>query len=220
MRDIKSYERPMRRHGVRGTLTDRLDVTVHDLNEDRPRPILGGRTAREAYQQDQADLPSREAFIQEVDRREEERRTAARSRREVAAARRRAVEQALLRYGLMRECSHMSHDFEATVRTDQLGAANQYSIDLRRMSCRTSYSYGYPSTCAIHSNGRERIALTSSELRVLFNRLYHCAIQHGDTLPIYFFYACSVFIGHGEVYNKPTIIHSVLQEHAQRQGHI
>ena len=118
MRDIKSYERAMRRHGVRGTLQERLDATVHDLNEDRPRPILRGRTAREAYEDDHVELPDREIFIQEVDRIEQELRSAARSRREVKAARRRAVEQVLLSYGLMREWSDMSHNYEVKTRTD------------------------------------------------------------------------------------------------------
>ncbi len=117
MRDIKSYERAMRRHGVRGPLRERLDATVHDLNEDRPRPVLSGRTAREAYEEDHAELPNRETFIREVDRKEQELRAVARSRREVEAARRRAVEQVLLGYGLMREWSDMSHNFELKSRT-------------------------------------------------------------------------------------------------------
>ena len=48
MRDVKSYERAMRRHGIRGTLAERIHVTMRDLNEDSPRPVLGGRTADEA----------------------------------------------------------------------------------------------------------------------------------------------------------------------------
>ncbi|MCP5114951.1 MAG: transposase [bacterium] len=118
MRDIKSYERAMRRHGVRGSLRERLDAAVHDLNEDRPRPMLGGRTAREAYEEDHTEQPDRESFVREVGRREKELRAAARSRREVEAARRRAVEQVLLSYGLMQEWSDMSHNFEVKTRTD------------------------------------------------------------------------------------------------------
>ena len=67
MRDIKSYERAMRRNGVRGRLKDRLDVTVNDLNEERPRPVLGGRTAREAYMDSRSSLPDRQAFIAAAD---------------------------------------------------------------------------------------------------------------------------------------------------------
>ena len=40
MRDIKSFERAMRRHGAQGTLRHRLGTALHDLNEERPRPIL------------------------------------------------------------------------------------------------------------------------------------------------------------------------------------
>jgi transposase InsO family protein len=68
MRDIKSYERAMRRHGVRGTLGERLEAAIEDLNEERPRPVLGGHTAREAYEEDRRALPDRAAFIEEVDR--------------------------------------------------------------------------------------------------------------------------------------------------------
>jgi len=118
MRDIKSYERAMRRHGERGTLKHRLGVTIRDLNEDRPRPVLDGRTAREAYEEDHVDLPNREILIREVDRIEQELRSAARSRRQVKAARRRAVEQVLLGYGLMREWSDMSHNFAAKAWTE------------------------------------------------------------------------------------------------------
>jgi len=42
MRDIKSYERAMRRHGVKGRLIERLDTTIEDLNEHRtssPYPV-------------------------------------------------------------------------------------------------------------------------------------------------------------------------------------
>jgi hypothetical protein len=118
MRDIKSYERAMRRHGVRGSLRERIGVAVHDLNEERPRPVLGGRTAREAYEQDQHPLPDRRAFIKEVDRTEDVLRTVARSRHEMESARRTAVEQTLLRHGLMREWSDMSRNYEAKGRTE------------------------------------------------------------------------------------------------------
>ena len=118
MRDIKSYERAMRRYGIRGTLRERLDATVHDLNEERPRPLLGGRTAREAYEEGQMELLNREAFVRAVDQKEAKLRTVARSRREVKAARRRAVEQVLLGYGLMQEWSDMSHNFEGKTRTN------------------------------------------------------------------------------------------------------
>jgi transposase InsO family protein len=111
MRDIKSYERAMRYHGGRGRLRDRLDVAVNDLNEERPRPVLGGRTAREAYEQDRANLPDRRDFIAAVNRKEEELRAVARSRSELEGSRRRAIEQVLLRYGLMKVWCDVSHNF-------------------------------------------------------------------------------------------------------------
>ncbi len=49
IRDVKSYERTLRRSGLKLTLRQRLDEIIHDLNEERPRPVLGGRTAREVF---------------------------------------------------------------------------------------------------------------------------------------------------------------------------
>jgi transposase InsO family protein len=42
IRDIKSFERAMRRHGRPSTLRRRIDAAVLDLNQDRPRPVLAG----------------------------------------------------------------------------------------------------------------------------------------------------------------------------------
>ena len=102
MRDIKSYERAMRRHGVGGSLRQRLDATMYDLNEERPRPMLGGRTARETYEEDRKALPDRSVFVTEVRDAEQSLRAAATSRRERDSSHRRAVERVLMRYGLMR----------------------------------------------------------------------------------------------------------------------
>jgi transposase InsO family protein len=118
MRDIKSYERAMRQSGVRGSLRSRLEVAFHDLNEDRPRPVLQGRTAREAYDRDRVRLPDRQAFRSEVNRWEKKLRNAARSRSELESARRRAVELALLRYGLMKEWCDVSRNSGAKRRTE------------------------------------------------------------------------------------------------------
>ncbi len=113
MRDIKSYERAMRRHGRPSTLTQRIDAAVQDLNHDRPRPVLGGRTAREVFRQDRVPLPDRDAFIEEVDRTEREFRETATTRAETDSARRRAVEHVLLAYGLMKVMGDVSQNFEA-----------------------------------------------------------------------------------------------------------
>jgi transposase InsO family protein len=117
IRDIKSYERAMRRHGGPSTLRRRIDAAIHDLNQDRPRPVLGGRTACEAYRQDRIRLPDRGEFIAKVDRQERLLHRAATTRAEQDAARRRAVEQVLLGYGLMKEIGDVSHNFEAEART-------------------------------------------------------------------------------------------------------
>jgi hypothetical protein len=118
MRDIKSFERAMRRHGVRGRLRDRLDAAIGDLNDERPRPMLRGRTAREAYREDREKLPDRRDFIAEVDRTERELRAKARSRRDLEAARRRAVELSLLRHGLIAEWGDVSRNSLAERRTN------------------------------------------------------------------------------------------------------
>jgi hypothetical protein len=101
MRDIKSYERALRRHHVGTSLASRVNLAMYDLNEERPRPVLGGRTAREAYDRGETPLPDRRAFRAAVDETEKELRQAAASRSEHQSARRRAIEHVLLRYGLL-----------------------------------------------------------------------------------------------------------------------
>ena len=113
MRDIKSFERSMRRYERRSTLRQRIDAAVHDLNQDRPRPVLGGRTAREVFRRDRIPLPDRRQFIKEVNRIEGELHDAATTRAQRDSARRRAVEQVLLAYGLMKNTGDVSHNFEA-----------------------------------------------------------------------------------------------------------
>jgi transposase InsO family protein len=111
IRDVKSYERALRRYGVRGTLQQRIEETIRDLNEVRPRPVLGGRTAREVFTQDRIELPDRQQFRKEVDAAEQRLLARARSRVEERRARRRAIEEVLLRYGLMKEIGDVSHDY-------------------------------------------------------------------------------------------------------------
>ena len=117
MRDIKSYERAMRKHGDRGPLEARINVTMKDLNEDRPRPVLGGRTAREAYKEGVTLLPDRRLFREEVESRERSLLSLAESRDEARKAHRRAVEQTLMCYGLMEIEGNVSHDFLLEVGT-------------------------------------------------------------------------------------------------------
>ena len=118
MRDIKSYERAIRRH-TRGTrLWDRLAKAIHDLNHERPRPVLGGRTAREVFGGDSSMLPERKRFRREVRDLEKTLLGEACSRRTQAAARRKAVEAVLLRYGLFKEMVDMSPKKNAEIVTN------------------------------------------------------------------------------------------------------
>ena len=41
VRDIKSYERAVKKHNRKLNLRERLDLALQDLNEERPRPVLG-----------------------------------------------------------------------------------------------------------------------------------------------------------------------------------
>ncbi len=113
MRDIKSFERAMRRYGTPLPLRRRIDAAVHDLNEDRPRPMLGGRIARNVFEQDRIPLPDRQVFMEEVNRTERELHDAATTRAGTDSARRRAVESVLLAYGLMKQTGDVSHNYEA-----------------------------------------------------------------------------------------------------------
>lgn len=102
VRDIKGYERAMRLKNAPMTLIGRIRAAIHDLNEERPRPVLGGRTAREVFE-NRVPLPDRERLREEIERRERELASEACSRREQDDARRRAVAEVLLEHGLMAE---------------------------------------------------------------------------------------------------------------------
>jgi len=118
IRDIRSYERAVRRH-TRGTrLWERLAKAIGDLNEERPRPVLGGRTAREVFAGDSSMIPERKTFRKEVRETEKALLGEACSRRGQAAARRKAVEAVLLRYGLFKEMVDMSPKLSAEIVTN------------------------------------------------------------------------------------------------------
>ena len=117
MRDIKSYEQAMRKHGIKGSLSSRIDCTMKDLNENRPRPVLGGRTAQEAYDEGQTQLPGRGLFKEDVESLERSLLSLAKTRGEARKAHRKAVEQTLMRYGLMEIEGNVSHDFLLEVGT-------------------------------------------------------------------------------------------------------
>jgi transposase InsO family protein len=101
MRDIKSYERALRKNRVGNSLEHRIELTMTDLNEDRPRPILNGMTAAEVFTQNRIRLPSRRRFKMEVKTKQIELESKAGSQPEIQAARRTAVNAVLSRYGLL-----------------------------------------------------------------------------------------------------------------------
>jgi predicted component of type VI protein secretion system len=78
---------------------------------------LGGRAAREAYNEGLRPLPSRQELREAVNREEAILRQSTRSRKEEKSAHRRAVEMVLLGYGLMEIEGEVSHDFLADVWT-------------------------------------------------------------------------------------------------------
>ena len=118
IRDIKSYERAVRRHTRGTTLWERLRKAIKDLNDERPRPVLCGHTAREVFMGDSSMLPDRKTFRKEVRDLENTLLGEACSRRGQAAARRKAVEAVLLRYGLFKEMVDMSPKKNAEIVTN------------------------------------------------------------------------------------------------------
>jgi hypothetical protein len=118
MRDIKSYERALRKHGRGASLSERIDITMHDLNDERPRPVLGGRTALEVFEQDRISLPNRKRFKMEVQTRQITLEALAGSRKEIQAARRKAVIEVLMRYNLLNWRGDMSTNYRRQVRTN------------------------------------------------------------------------------------------------------
>jgi len=102
MRDIKSFERALRKHRVPGNLAERISMAMGDLNDERPRPVLGGRTAWEVFNQSRLTLPDRKRFKRKVETRQIQLEAQAGSRREIQAARRRAVIEVLSSYKLIK----------------------------------------------------------------------------------------------------------------------
>jgi transposase InsO family protein len=100
-RDVRSFARAMKQRGVDAPLATRIEAAIHDLDVERPRPVLGGRTAIEVFEQDRVALPDRRRFKLEVETRRIELEADAGSQHEIAAARRRAVVEVLSRYGLL-----------------------------------------------------------------------------------------------------------------------
>lgn len=89
-----------------------------DLNYERPRPVLGGRTARDVFERDRRPLPNRRQFRKEVEQRESQLAADAASRHQRDSARRRAVEDVLSRYGLIEWSRDVSTYSNAEGRTN------------------------------------------------------------------------------------------------------
>ena len=117
IRDIKSFERAMRRFDANTTLQERIQAAIHDLNEDRPRPVLSGSTAREVFEDKGGPLPDRWKFYKEVMDTERMMISDSCSRKQKDDARRRAVELVLLRHGLMKEITDVSTYLKEKIRT-------------------------------------------------------------------------------------------------------
>jgi len=117
IRDIKSYERAVRRFDSNTTLQERIAAAIHDLNEERPRPVLGGRTAREVFDDRRTPLPDRRKFYREVVKTEKIMRSESCTRKQRDDARRSAVELVLLRQGLMKEITDVSTYLKPNIRT-------------------------------------------------------------------------------------------------------
>lgn len=92
MRDVRSYERALRKHGVKGRSGAHIAAAMRDLNDDRPRPVPGGMTANEVYRVDRAALPAPHTFRREVISEKRVMSREAATRRQRAWARQRAVE--------------------------------------------------------------------------------------------------------------------------------
>jgi len=118
MRDIKSYERAVRKNTFDYSLSKRIEMTMQDLNEDRPRPVLGGRTAREAFEQKSISLPKRWRFKMEVENLQAVLIAKAGSRKEVESARRRAVIAVLSNYKLINWKGNMSTNYNCKLVTN------------------------------------------------------------------------------------------------------
>jgi len=117
IRDIKSYERAMKRFKPNSTLQGRIEAAIHDLNEERPRSVLGGKTAMEIFEGKLRAPPDRQRFYNEVVAVEQIMLSESCTRKQKEDARRKAVELVLLRQGLMKEITDVSTYLKAKIRT-------------------------------------------------------------------------------------------------------
>jgi len=117
IRDIKSYERAMKRFDANSKLQERIEAATHDLNEERPRPLLGGRTAREVFEDRRSPVPDRQKFYNEVMEAERMMLSESCTRKQKDDAAQRAVELVLSRQRLMKETTDVSTYLKGKTRT-------------------------------------------------------------------------------------------------------
>lgn len=113
MRDIKQHIRGQRRYKVHDSLEGHINRAIDDLNEDRPRPVLKGRTAREVFDNERRPLPDRWLFKKQVERHEKLFEGLATSRDQEGTAGRRAVEAVLLKHELLEIIGSVSTNYDA-----------------------------------------------------------------------------------------------------------
>ncbi len=118
VRDIKSYERAMHSCNRWMPLKERLDGAIRDLNDERPRPMLDGKTAKEVFEADRITLMDRSQFYAEVLQLEQTLLDDAPSRQQQRQARQQAVELVLLQHGYMKELRDVSTYFDAQTGTN------------------------------------------------------------------------------------------------------
>jgi transposase InsO family protein len=111
IRDLRGFERAMQKQEGMSGLKDRIVAAVHDLNEERPRPMLGGKTAHEAYENGKTTLPDRFSFRKIVQRVEEGLMAQSCTRKDRDDSRRKAVELVLWRQGFIKESTDVSTYF-------------------------------------------------------------------------------------------------------------
>ena len=118
MRDVKGYVRSMGKYKPLSTLPERIDEAMDDLCHVRPRPVLRGRTAWEVLNLDKRPLPDRRKFREEVNLRAEQLKEEAQTPYQENSARRRAIEEVLLRYGLLENHGDVSTNYSAGMWTN------------------------------------------------------------------------------------------------------
>jgi transposase InsO family protein len=117
-RDLKGLVRALQYHGVGRGLDEQVQLALDDLNNQRPRPVLDGRLAREVFEQDRIPLPDRGHFRLEVETRQKELEAQADTRLQRAAARRRAIVEVLSKHKLIRWTRDASTHFRANTGTN------------------------------------------------------------------------------------------------------